>query len=168
MKKITIPTLVVCLLFGLCVPLVVAEVPKEGSGTTLIAYGGTFKAIAMGKERMHLTYEVAGAAVVEEGESILHGSSVHCIGAMHIVNGAYNDDSGFCEYTLPDGDKVFAATKASGKLGESAKGTSEYVGGTGKFAGITGSGEFERFSLKAYQQGTIQGYVKAKGDWKLP
>jgi hypothetical protein len=55
----------------------------------------------------------------------------------------------------------------TGKGGE--HGTYELVGGTGKFAGITGSGEFFNagLTIKADDK-AMRGVVSNKVSWKLP
>jgi hypothetical protein len=51
------------------------------------------------------------------------------------VEGVYDEDTGLCEYTRPDGDKVFLTYEAAGKVGASVKGTGSIAiaGGTGKW-----------------------------------
>ena len=51
-------------------------------------------------------------------------------------------------YTAVDGDKVFVKYQGKGNLGKDAKGTYNYVGGTGKYTGIEGSGELSRLHLQ--------------------
>ena len=58
--------------------------------------------------------------------------------------------------------------KGTGKLGGNAEGTLTFVGGTGKFVGIQGSGTFTTFSLQPAAEGTTQAYTKSKGQYKLP
>ena len=70
--------------------------------------------------------------------------------------------------TDPDGDKVFATWKGSGNLGKDAKGTYTYVGGTGKYEGITGGGEFTRSGLQPPSKGVWAAITLFKGNWKLP
>jgi hypothetical protein len=43
-----------------------------------------------------------------------------------------------------------------------------YVGGTGKFIGIQGNGEFSRISVRPAAEGTVQGYNRVKDQYKLP
>ncbi len=42
------------------------------------------------------------------------------------------------------------------------------VGGTGKYTGITGGGEFAYTDVSPTTEGTWQGISKAKGRYKLP
>jgi hypothetical protein len=106
--------------------------------------------------------------ISETGEGILHNSSVRCLGGMHVVNGAFEDEAGSCVYTRPDGDQIFQTSKATGKIGVAAKGTYTLVGGTGKMTGITGGGEYTRTNVRPAAEGTSQSYARSKGTYKLP
>jgi hypothetical protein len=89
---------------------------------------------------------------------------------LAIMKGIYKDDSGFCDYTRPDGDKIYSTYEATGMLGGKAgKGTITLVGGTGKCAGIQGGGEFDRLpGFRPAAKGTFQGMNKSKVNWKMP
>ncbi len=145
-----------------------AQIPKEGAQSYIIGFSGTYKTVAMGQERIQITYEVLGVIVSDASDCILQNASLRCIGSYHVIKGAYEDDSGFCVCTRPDGDQLFTSYKASGRLGAVGKGTVMYVGGTGKFAGIQGSGEFSRISVRPAAEGTLQGYNRVKDQYKLP
>lgn len=145
-----------------------APIPKEGSGSYINVLSGAVKAMPAGKEQVQVSYEVMGVSLTDTGEGILHNSSVRCMGGMHVANGVFEDEAGTCVYTRPDGDQAFATYKASGKLGATAKGTFTYVGGTGKLAGITGSGEFTRYNVRSAVDGTSQSVTRGKATYKLP
>jgi hypothetical protein len=166
MKKAIISlilSLVVLVAFGTGVN---AQVPKEGTISGTLPYNATFKALPMG-ERLQMTYEVMGVIIGDTSNELLHNSSYRCLGALYAVKGEYND-SGFCVATRPGGDQVFWTYKATGKLGSGSKGTSTFVGGTGKLTGIQGKGEYTNFIVKPAAEGTFQGYTKSKGQYKLP
>ena len=143
------------------------EMAKEGSYTGKNYATGTSKALPMGEERMHVTYEGTGIYVSDIEEGFLNNASQHFLGALHAVKGAF-EESGFMVSTVPDGDKVFATWKGSGNLGKDAKGTYTYVGGTGKYTGITGGGEFTRSNLQPAAKGVWAAITLFKGNWKLP
>jgi len=143
------------------------EMAKEGSGSGKNYATGTAKALPMGEERIHLTYEGSGIYVSDIEEGFLNNASQHFLGSLHAVKGAF-EESGFMVSTGPDGDKVFATWKGSGNLGKDAKGTYTYVGGTGKYTGITGGGEFTRSNLQPASKGVWAAITLFKGSWKLP
>jgi hypothetical protein len=167
MKRIGLASLSILLVlvsFGLAQ----AQIPKGGSSSYIIGFSGTYKAVAMGQERVQMTYEVLGVIVSDASDCILQNASLRCVGSFHAIKGAYEDDSGFCVCTRPDGDQLFTSYKASGRLGAVGKGTVTYVGGTGKFTGIQGSGEFSRINVRPIAEGTLQGYNRVKDQYKLP
>jgi hypothetical protein len=145
-----------------------AQIPKEGSSSYIIGYSGTYKIVAMGQERVQMTYEVLGVIVSDASDCILQNASLRCVGSFHAIKGSYEDDNGFCVCIRPDGDQLFTSYKASGKLGGAGKGVVTYIGGTGKFTGIQGSGEFIRINVRPIAEGTLQGYNRVKDHYKLP
>jgi hypothetical protein len=167
MKKMTF-----ALLLGLIVLVAFssaqAQIPKEFTGTGISAYSGTFKTVAMGQERVQMTYELLGAVISDSGEGVHHNVSVRCVGSISAIKGVYEDSNGFCVQTRPDGDQIFVTIKSSGTLGRGSKGTYTLVGGTGKMTGIQGGGESTDFTLRPAAEGTFQGYTRVKGQYKLP
>ena len=145
-----------------------AQILKEGTTSFTSSYSGTFKILAMGQERVQMTYEFMGVSIGDTPEDLSHNASFRCIGTWHAVKGEYNDGSTFCVATRPDGDQIFSTYKTAGKLGRGYKGTYTVVGGTGKLVGIQGSGECTGFELRPAAEGTFQGYTKQKGHYKLP
>jgi hypothetical protein len=145
-----------------------AQIPKEGTTSFTSSYSGKFKVLAMGQERLQMTYEFMGANIGDTPEDLNHNTSFRCIGSFHVVKGEYNDGSTFCVTTRPDGDQVFAIYKTAGKLGGGYKGTYTVVGGTGKLVGIQGSGECTGINLRPAAEGTFQDYNRQKGHYKLP
>jgi hypothetical protein len=144
-----------------------AQIPKEGTTSDTWYWSGTFKALPMGQERVEMTWEIMGVVVGDTPENLFHNGSFRCLGALHAVKGEYNE-SGFCVSTRPDGDQVFFTIKGAGKLGVGGKGTSTIVGGTGKLTGVQGSAEYTVFDVRPAAEGTIQGYIRGKGHYKLP
>jgi hypothetical protein len=155
------------LLLATAGPVVGEEIAKEGSASGKTYWVGTFDVLPMGEERVQMNYVAHGISVGDNEKNIFHNASGHVVGGLHAVKGAY-EDSGFCTFTRPDGDKLFFTYKASGTLGKSAKGTFTYVGGTGKFVGLQGGGEFTRYSLRPPSKGFFASFSVSKANWKLP
>ena len=143
------------------------EMAKEGSDSGKNYVTGTSKVLPMGKERLQLNYEGSGIYVSDTEEGFLNNASVHALGTLHAVKGAF-EESGSMVVTAPNGDKAFTTYKGSGNLGKSAKGTFTYVGGTGKYTGIKGGGEFTRLHLQPVSKGVWSATTLFKGNWKLP
>jgi hypothetical protein len=164
MKKILIFSLVMmfCFVSGLANA---KEIAKEGTESGTMSYSGPVKLLTMGKELVQMNYEGLGVYL---GEGPMNNASFRFIGALQIVKGVYDNDFGLVVFTTPEGHKAFATYEAAGRIGAGGKGTFKYVGGTGKLSGLQGGGEFTRISLRPSAEGTIQGYNKVKGHWKLP
>lgn len=142
--------------------------PREGSGSGVLVVSGAVTVLPLGKDRVQVTYDSMGAIVSDGGQGPFHGASVRCVGGYHAVNGSFDDESGACALTRPDGDQAFWVYKGTGKMGAETKGTSTYVGGTGKLAGIQGSIEWVRVNPRPAAEGTVQAISRWKGTYKLP
>jgi len=168
MKTISsVSTLISVLLFGLVVAAE-AQIPKEGTISYTAIYSGTPKVLALGEERLQVTYEHMGVTLGDTGEDIFHNATLHCIGSLHRVKGSYDDDGGSCVITRPDGDKAFL-TYGGTHSATGGKAINTLVGGTGKLTGLQGSLEATRLPpLRPASPGTYQGMSKLKGQYKLP
>ena len=141
MKKITVTLVVGLVLTVMFMPVASAQMAKEGPYSGMVFYSGTFKMIPMEKERVHMNYEVTGISRGQDDKSPFYNATVHCLGSLHAIKGAFENDSGFCAYTRPEGDQIFMTFECKGKLGVtdgsvSGNGTAKIVGGTGKCAGM--------------------------------
>ena len=168
MKKTVLVLILGIVLLAVFGTEVKAQIPKEATTSFTMAYSCTFKALPMGQERVQMTYELMGVMIGDTPQDLNHNSSMRCLGALHAVKGEYKDNSGFCVSTRPDGDQIFIIYKAAGKMGGGEKGTTTIVGGTGKLVGIQGDSEYTGIPLRPAAEGTFQGYVRHKGQYKLP
>ena len=168
MKKAFITLVFTLFLLNTAGNVLSEEMAKEGPYKSKNYVTGTAKALPMGEERLQLTYEGSGIYMSDTEGGFLNNASVHVLGAVHAVKGTFEEDSGSMVLTVPDGDKAFVTYKGSGNLGKDAKGTYTYVGGTGKYTGITGGGEFTRSHLQPASKGGWSAITLFKGNWKLP
>ena len=145
-----------------------AQIAKEGTISETCSFSGTAKVLPMGQECVKVTYESLGISQSDTGEGIFHNASFRCLGASHAVKGQNNDGLASCVMIRPDGDQIFITMKATGKVEGDAEGIVTLVGGTGKFAGIQGSGPYKTYTFRPATEGTFQGYTKWKGEYKLP
>lgn len=130
---------------------------------------GSLTYLPLGNERVHMIYELIGSMIPDSEDTIFRNSSVRCIGALHAINGHFDDDKGSCFYTDSDGDNFYITFLGKGNIGQGInKGKYEYVGGTGKYTGLSGSGEYSIEALKPAKEGIFQGISTYKGNWQLP
>ena len=167
MKKALMMSIVTFFLFATVGSVFCEEMAKEGTMTGKLYVSGTSKALPMGEERLQMNYEGSGVIISDNGKGFLHNSAAYFIGSLHAVNGVF-EETGFMVSTPPDGDKVFSTYKASGTFGKPVKGTLTYTGGTGKYEGIQGSGEFTRYALQNAKEGVWTSVNIVKWNYKLP
>jgi hypothetical protein len=84
------------------------------------------------------------------------------------VNGVKELETGFAVYTDADGDKVYLTYDWKGIAFKSSEGTGTFVGGTGKYTGITGSCEMSWRPAPSGKKGVYPGIMTLKGHYKLP
>ena len=172
MKKIIVAlVLSLFLLIAFAPPVMAGELPKEAPFSVKMVVHGIYKvikAVTTGEERLQFNHEFFGVTLNDAGEGFLHDASIHGMGAFHAVNGVMDGgDRGFSVHFDTDGDQVFLTYLSQGSLG-ATKATFKLVGGTGKYTGITGGGEWNWKSVTPAAEGTFQGYMSAKGHYKLP
>ena len=144
-----------------------AEMAKEGSCTGITYFTATSQLLVQGKEYLQNNYEARGVVATENEVSPTYMSSGQCIGSAKVIKGEYKE-FGLCTYTRPDGDQIYMSYEGTGKMGAGAKGTMTIVGGTGKFEGMTGSGEWARTYLKGPAKGVGANFTKSTYNYKLP
>jgi hypothetical protein len=144
-----------------------AEPAKEGSDTASIGFIVTAQTLAQGKEYLQMNYDAQGVVTTENETSPLNMSSVQCVGSIKSIKGEFKE-TGLCTYTCPNGDQIYVSYEGTGKLGQGAKGLSTIVGGTEKYVGITGGGEWDRISLRGPAKGVHASFLKLTYNWKIP
>lgn len=141
-----------------------AEAPKEGTdsftNTWLITTTDTMKV----GDRTLGTYEVSGVHQNVQGEAA-SDMGMRCLG-IYDESGKSRErrEHGACTFTDNDGDEIMATYERKTAEG----GIETLVAGTGKFAGISGTGEWTvlRFPLKADDK-LSRGIVSEKVHWKI-
>ena len=167
-KKTLTLTVVFLLLIGFSQTVVAGDMPRQGTFSLKVYATGTWKAIVMDEERLHATYDGIGIVVNDEGKGFLNNAAIYTLGQMHGVKGNKELETGFNVYTDADGDKVYATYDWKGVLFKSSVGPFTFVGGTGKYTGITGGGESTWSPTPMAKDDVYQGITIMKGHYKLP
>jgi hypothetical protein len=167
MIRATMALLLALLLLISAGPVFGAEMVKEGSDTVKTGFITTAQVLAQGKEYLQWNYVANGVVQTENEASPLYMSSTHCVGSLKAIKGEYKE-IGLCTYTRPDGSQIYGSYEGTGKLGQGAKGSFTFVGGTEKLVGITGGGEWTRTSLKGPANGVGASITKFTYNWKIP
>jgi hypothetical protein len=157
----------VCALSGS--PPASAQTMKEGT-TSGTYYGhGTAKVTPVGKERLLITFEDNGPSV---GQGIIDHLTNRCWGMGDFINGM-GKSHGYCLAIDPAGDQIGVDWSENENHALDAKevaGSFKYTTGTGKFAGITGSGAYTDSgnTFKPLTEGTCEVHSTSQGSYKLP
>jgi len=146
-----------------------SSLPKEGSGSMTIYVTSTWKTLALGpgQERTQGTYEAPGVVTNDAGQGFLHNVAMRCLGSWYAEKGQF-EEHGSCLYVDREGDQVFTRYRVEGGPGVPTRGKANYVGGTGKYAGIQGTTESTRTPLRATMDGTGASISKLTYSYKLP
>ena len=160
--------LVLLLAFGVNVQAQSKEVSATGTTTWYVIS----KILPIGEGIFYMTYEGIGTNISDTGQGLFHNGTVRTLGAMKIEKGIYKDERGWGVYNLQNGDKVFITYTFAGEMKPSgvgfARGTTTMTGGTGKAAGIQGSAELTRTSVRSGIDGVGLSYTKQKIKYTLP
>lgn len=138
-----------------------AETPKEGTDSytnTWMSNGPSSLKIG---DRTAGMYELIG---VHRNDSGADDMGLRCLGAYEIGGAGIVQDHGACIYADHAGDQIMTMYEDNGN-----NGTETLVAGTGKFAGISGTGEYTILQRGLHADDKVpRGVVAEKIHWRLP
>jgi hypothetical protein len=139
-----------------------AELPKTGKYSA--HFGWVFKGDVqeMGAKRNVSVGMVDGVIFNDAGKGFMHKSRVDCA-LMNDVRDGRANAQGTCVIMDADGDKIFLEWKCTGAM-PACPGDERFVGGTGKYKGITGEQKFQGNFIGT----TGAGWSDWSGEYKLP
>ena len=154
----------VLVLAALCfsLPAAAADLPKKGTYSGHYGWTFTGQVQKLGEDRVIYTGVVPGVMFNDKGEGFMHKARVDCT-IFNDVNKGRANATGTCVVTDADGDKIFVEWKCAGVM-PACPGTESFVGGTGKYKGITGNQKFQGNFIGD----TGAGWSDWKGNYKLP
>jgi hypothetical protein len=156
---------VAAVLFGLPAAAEEGPLAKQGQFSGKFGWWAVGKVYQLGKDQIYWNGEFNGTFFNDSGGGFLHGSSLVCPGYNELRAGVSLASGGRCVVTDMDGDKAFATWDGGqGNVPMKFSGTAQFVGGTGKYAGIQGRWTFQASPVAT----TEQGFGIFKGEWKLP
>ena len=154
--------------FAAATPRAASAQTKEGTYKGTYAANGTFKATAIGKDRVLLVFEEYGMNL---SDGFTDHFTWHCWGTGDYINGM-GEDHGYCVGTGPDGDEIVSniANPMHALGAKDVSGTDTWSTGTGKLAGVSGGGTYDCQSgeFKTTVPGTYVAYCTVQGKYKLP
>jgi hypothetical protein len=119
-------------------------------------------------DRTFTMLEFGGISRNDRGSGMFENMAVRCMGTREAV-GSQVTSRGSCVDLDRDGDQLFTTYESKGNPSAGAPliGTHVFVGGTGKYLGISGKSDYTVEPLKGSDN--ITGFVvRHKASWKLP
>ena len=163
MTRITpIVSLLALAAFCLTSSATAGDLPKSGKYSGHYGWTFTGQVQQLGEDRTIYAGVVPGVMFNDKGKGFMHKSRVDCT-ILNDVNKGRANANGTCVVTDADGDKIFVEWQCTGKM-PACPGTERFVGGTGKYNGITGKQTFQGNFIGD----TGAGWSDWKGEWKLP
>lgn len=159
----TVAVLVAGISFAaVCAGVGAQQLPKSGSISFHTGWKDTADVNEVADKRYQGQDRAVGSTFNDKGSGPLHLGPANCSGAFFVVDGS-GPNKGYCAFGDADGDRIF--TDFTGNITPNgAEGTNVIIGGTGKYAGITGSGPWK--CKGSGKNGELQ--CAQRFDYKLP
>jgi hypothetical protein len=141
------------------------ETTKEGAFDGTWTVGGETYSMEFGDDGGTVTiFRFTGPALVRTANGFAPSIDSECLGFSAPKAGAV----GRCVLTDPEGDRIFCELSAAMTPGI-ANVSGRFVGGTGKYDGITGSVRFQAATgQQSAGRGTGGQTMAISGNWRLP
>ena len=135
------------------------NLPKSGSISWHTGWKNSGETLAVAEGHVQGHGSAVGTSFNDKGRGPLHVGPAECVYTFYAI-GDTDESKGYCAFGDPDGDRIF--TEWTGK---GSSGTNVIVGGTGKYAGISGRGPW----MRSGPTGKNGGWVTFQRlDYKLP
>ena len=136
------------------------EMPKEGIDSYTHTLVVTFVSPMKVGDRALIISEQNGVSLNDNGRTMFNNMGTRCV-SLEEIDGSGRRAQGGCTFTDNDGDQLMLTLDRRGEAGNAT-----LVSGTGKFAGISGTGEYTHRLIKADDK-FPRVVVSAKVYWKL-
>ena len=141
MSKILVVLIAGMSFAAVCASVGAQQLPKSGSISFHTGWKDTADANEVADKRYQGQGRSVGTTFNDKGAGPLHLGAANCSSAWVVTEGS-GPIKGYCAFGDADGDRVF--TDFTGNISPSgAEGINNISGGTGKYAGATGSGPWK-------------------------
>jgi hypothetical protein len=141
MSKLISTSLAALSLAAICTAATAQNLPKSGTINIHTGWRASGDTVTVAEDHVQGHGTVSGTAFNENGSGPLHLGPANCFYSFFFVDGG-SKAKGYCAFGDRDGDRLF--TDWEGIDGaDGAKGINTIIGGTGKYAGIKGSGRYD-------------------------
>jgi hypothetical protein len=135
----------------------------DGKAVGEFGWFGVGKAYEMDKGHFFWVGEFSGTFFSDKGDGgMFHRAGVKCPGWLDMdFNAKRSVGGGTCIITDLEGDQAYATWRNAGTPGPGGRGpgTFDYIGGTGKYKGLSGSNTFTGVTQINWADGTASGYA---------
>lgn len=121
-----------------CAGVNAQQLPKSGTISIHTGWKVTGEAIEVADKSMQGHGSAVGTSFNDNGSGPLHAGPATCFYTFFATDGGVKN-KGFCTFGDQDGDRIFTDWYGA-NASEGTAGVNTIVGGTGKYAGIQGSG----------------------------
>ena len=127
------------------------------------------KPVSIGNSKSASAMILTMTAVNEAGGGLLHNMAGRCSASPLVDNGAKTfENHGYCDYVDADGDHVYEKWDYPVQsMAAMSEGTGEWIGGTGKFAGLSGTMIIRSRRLNSLTDGATQSIGEKRGSYTL-
>ncbi|GJE03968.1 hypothetical protein GMJLKIPL_5925 [Methylobacterium isbiliense] len=147
------------------------DLPKQGEFriTFMATNPVVAKPVQGAANQTHSVGVLIMAAANETGGALLNNMTGRCTFSNVVDIAAKTfENQGFCDYADADGDHVYEKYSYPAQpLSPRAKGTGEWTGGTGKFAGLSGTFEITVTRPASMTEGATQAIGQKKGTYVI-
>ena len=140
MPKVIRVTLGAIVIATICAAANAENLPKSGTIKIHTGWAASGDTVTLAENHMQGHGTVSGSAFNENGSGPLHLGPANCVYTFFLLDGSIKG-KGYCAFGDRDGDRLFTDYEGTDGAG-GPKGINTIIGGTGKYAGIKGSGQY--------------------------
>ena len=154
-------------LMALALPTAAQEAPQEGEiEFTFSADAADLRVIPGGADRQVSAWQ-ANLVITETVAGPMERMGARCVGSAEFdAKTLASQARGSCVWQDAEGNQIFENIEDSG-TGGTVNGKATILGGTGKFAGITGGYDYELQFVASPGEGLSQWVGHKKGTWRI-
>jgi len=135
-------------LFAICFASLASAQKTDTEGYTTYYVTVSATSLQLGSGHTMTATEFQGVTRSDRQGGMFDSMTARCVGTREIAAGVMTSQ-GSCTEMYPDGSQTFSTYYSKGPLSGQLTGVHTFVGGTGKYAGITGKAEYTAQALKA-------------------
>jgi hypothetical protein len=126
----------------LCTTATGQQLPKSGTIIVHTGFKTSGEVVEVAQKHPQGHGSSVGVSYNEQAGGPLDGGPVACFWTFFVIDSGAKS-KGYCAFGDPDGDRIFVDWSGAASQDGSDEGVAELAGGTGKYAGIQGNGEWK-------------------------